>query len=59
MANTYCHDGYCEPTDKKGNTTEISNKVIIGGYALVMIALAAVIWYGVSMGFYIDPASVN
>ena len=59
MANTYCHEEYCETTEKESKNTEISDKVIIGGYALVMIALGAVILYGVSMGFYIDPAYLN
>jgi apolipoprotein N-acyltransferase len=59
MANAYCHDGYCEPTGKKSTNTEISNKALIGGYFLFMVALAALIWYGISIGVYIDPAALN
>jgi hypothetical protein len=57
IANTYCHDGYCEPAGKETNT-EISDKVIIGGCVLFMIALSAIVCYGVSIGIYIDPASL-
>jgi len=59
MANTYCHDGYCDPTSKESTNKEISNKFIIGGYILFVIALSAIVWYGVSIGIYIDPASLN
>jgi len=59
MANTYCHDGYCEPTGKESPNTEISNKVIIGGYVLFVIALTVIVWYGVSIGIYVDPASLT
>jgi hypothetical protein len=59
MANTYCHDEYCEPTAKENTNMEISNKVIIGGYILFMIALSAIIWYGISIGVYVDPASLS
>ena len=30
MANTCCHDEYCEPTDKESTNAESSHKVIIG-----------------------------
>jgi small basic protein len=59
MANTYCHDGYCEPTGKESTNTEISDKVFIGGFILAMIAFTAIVWYGASIGIYIDPASFN
>jgi hypothetical protein len=59
MSNTYCHNGYCEPTDKENINEETSNKIIIGGCILFMIAFTAIVWYGVSIGIYIDPASLN
>lgn len=59
MANTYCHDEYCEPTGSESTKKEISNKVIIGGYILFVIALGAIMWYEASIGIYIDPASLN
>jgi hypothetical protein len=59
MANTYCHNGYCEPTGKESTNTEISKKVLFGGYVLFIIAVAAIVWYGTSMGIYIDPATLN
>jgi len=58
MANIHCDDGYCEPTGKESTNTEISNKVIIGGYILFVIALTAIVLYGVSIGIYVDPASL-
>ena len=58
MANTYCHDGYCEPAGKETNT-ELSDKVVIGGYVLFVIALAALVLYEASLGIYIDPASLS
>ena len=58
MANTYCHDGYSEPTDKESNNVEISNKVIFGGYVLYAIILTAIVWYGASIGFYPDITSL-
>ncbi|AIF51647.1 hypothetical protein [Pelosinus sp. UFO1] len=58
MANTYCHNGYCEPTGKESTNTEISDKVIIGGYILFLIALTAIVWYGSSIGIDLDPASL-
>jgi hypothetical protein len=58
MANTYCHKGYCEPAEESSKM-EISDKVIIGGFVLAMIVFTAILWYGVSMGIYIDPASLN
>ena len=46
MANIYCDDGYCEPTGKESTNTKISDKVVIGGYILFMIALTAMgLWY--------------
>ncbi len=59
MANTHCHNGCCESTGKGNNNTEISNKVLIGGYVLFMIALAAIAWYGTSTGIYIDPVALH
>lgn len=59
MANAYCHNGYCEPTGKKSTNTEISDKVVIGGYILFVIALAALVLYEASLGIYIDPASLS
>ncbi|GMB00877.1 hypothetical protein [Pelosinus sp. IPA-1] len=59
MANTYCHNGYCDPTGKESNDTEISDKVVIGGYILFVIALAALVLYEASLGIYIDPASLS
>ena len=58
MANTYYHNGYCEPTDKESNTM-VSDIVIIGGYVLSMIAFTAIIWYGTSIGIYVDPTSIS
>ena len=56
MANTYCHGEYCEPTGKESLNTDMSDKVIIGGYVLFMIALTTIVWYGISIGIYVDPA---
>ena len=58
MANTYCHDGYCEPIAKGSPNAEVSNKVIIGGYVLFTIALAALVWYEASIGIYIDTSLI-
>jgi len=58
MANTCCHNGYCEPTGTESSNTGISNTVIIGGYVLTMIAFTAIMWYGVSIGIYVDPTTL-
>jgi hypothetical protein len=34
-------------------------KVKIIGYVLSMIALTAIVWYGASIGIYVDPVSLN
>lgn len=57
MANTYSYKGYCETTDKESNM--ISDIVIIGGYILSMIAFTVIVWYGVSIGIYVDPTSIS
>lgn len=59
MANAYCHDDRCESTLKESPDMEISNKVILGGYALLMIVFTAIVWYEVSIGMYLDPAYLN
>jgi hypothetical protein len=59
MANTYCHKGYCEPAEEENSKMEISDKVIIGGFILAMIVFSAILWYGASIGIYVDPASLN
>jgi len=58
MVNTYCHNGYCEPIEESSKM-EFSDKVIIGGFILAMIVFSAILWYGVSIGIYVDPASLN
>ncbi len=61
MANTVCHDGYCEPTlNKENNQTTIfgENTLVIGGYALFAIALGALLWYEASIGIYIDSSLI-
>jgi hypothetical protein len=57
MANAYCHKGYCEPVEESSKT-EISDKVIIGGFVLTMIVFTAILWYGASIGIYVDPMSL-
>ncbi len=59
MANTVCHDGY-EPTLNKGNnqTTIFGENIFIVGYVLFGIAFGALLWYGASIGIYIDSALV-
>ncbi|MBP2658899.1 MAG: hypothetical protein H6Q69_1931 [Firmicutes bacterium] len=58
MANSYCHDGYCE-TRKEDPNESFDKKVVIGGYILFLIALTAIVLYGVSIGIYIDPAALT
>ncbi|AJQ29911.1 hypothetical protein [Pelosinus fermentans] len=59
MANTCCHDGYCETTRKEDPNESFDKKVIIGGYILFLLALTAIVLYGVSIGVYIDPATLT
>ena len=57
MANAICNDEYCESTLNRENdqTTIFGDKtLLIGGYALVAIALGALLWYESSIGIYID-----
>ena len=53
MANTICHDGYCEPALNRKDSSEMAfgfKAMIIGGYVLFAIALGAFSWYGA--GYY-------
>ncbi len=58
MANTVCHNGYCEPTLNREDSfvTSIGDKVIIGGFAFFVITSLALSIYGVLMGYYPDPS---
>ena len=58
MANTYLDNGYCESACEKTHSVEVSDKVLIGAFVFIMVALSALILYGISMGFYIDPTSL-
>jgi len=58
MESTYCQDGCCKQTIKEGPRREISNKVIISGYALYVVALGALIWYEASIGIFIDASLI-
>ncbi len=62
MANTICHDGYCEPVrdenSEDNSQMTFGDKVIIGGVVLVMVAFLAISWYGVSLGLYPDPTLI-
>ena len=58
MDNAYCHDRCCETTSKESSNTEFSHKTIIGCYVLFVIALGALVMYGVSIGVYVDTASL-
>lgn len=57
MANTVCHEGYCESPLTRGNNSKISlgDMAVIGGIVLTMIAFSAVLWYGTAAGFYPTP----
>ncbi len=60
MANTVCHDGYCEPSlnSEVDQTTIFGDKaLIIGLYSLLAIAIGAFLWYEASIGIYIDPTA--
>lgn len=53
MAKTYCHEGYCEPT-QIAESNEDNNIAVIGGYILFVVALTTILWYGASVGIYPD-----
>lgn len=59
MANTYCHGGYCDFTDKEREAdvkaTFADKLFIFGGYALLAAIVTAIVLYGASQGAYIDP----
>ena len=52
MAKTYCHEGYCEPTQIAESNED--NIAVIGGYILFVITLTIILWYGASVGIYPD-----
>ena len=56
MDNTYCHENYCETENKKGEKTDYKSLLILGGYAVFLIAMTACLVYGTLQGYYIDPA---
>jgi hypothetical protein len=62
MANAICNGEYCESTLNRENaqTTILGNEtLLIGGYALLAIALGALLWYEVTIGIYLDPAFLS
>ncbi len=59
MANSYCHDEYCETTRREDTQESSDKKIVIGLYILFLIASTAIVWYGASIGVYIDPAVLN
>lgn len=58
MENTYCQNGYYEPIHKESYKVTTSDKIIISGYIVLLIAITAVVLYQVSIGIYIDPESL-
>ena len=59
MANMNYQDGSREPTRKESPNADINDKIIIGGFVLVAMALTAILYYAASIGIYIDPAAFN
>jgi hypothetical protein len=62
MDNAYCHDGYCDLTLEEGtkhSKLTFNDKLVIGGYVLLWLAVSAFVWYEALHGVYIDPASLN
>ncbi|VBB05343.1 Hypothetical protein LUCI_0550 [Lucifera butyrica] len=59
MANTYCHEKYNEPVEASDQITLSAKALIIGGYVLFVALLGALLWYGASIGIYVDPASLT
>jgi len=60
MTNAICHDGYCEPILNRENSSKMTfgaKVILIGGSALLAVAIAALSWYVASIGIYIDPAA--
>jgi hypothetical protein len=58
MANAYCHKGYSESVEESIKT-QSNDKLLIGGFVLAMIVFTAILWYGASIGIYVDSASLN
>lgn len=54
MANAHCCDGYNELVIKNKEESATAKFLMVGGYIVVMAVLAAVMYYGVSMGYYPD-----
>lgn len=62
MAHTLCNDGYCESIQNReaSSTMTMASKLsIIGGCSLAVIAWTLLLWYEVTIGIYIDPASLS
>lgn len=53
-ATTHSHEEYCESLSNKKNTSSftLTDIAVIGCYALFVIALGALSWYGAVSGFY-------
>ena len=59
MANTICHDGYCEPaiTREENSKMTLGDIAVIGAFGLLIIGVFALTLYGVSLGYYPAPLS--
>lgn len=60
MANTYCHEGYCDLTGKKrvdGEKVTFTEKLLIlGAYGVFVAVISALVLYSAYHGIYLDPA---
>ncbi len=56
MANTICHEGYCESVRGEDTKMTFGNKVAIGSFILGVVAIIGLSLYGISLGYYPDPA---
>lgn len=53
-ANSQCHEEYCEAplTKSTSHSMTFTDIAILGCYALIVLALGAVAWYGTLAGYY-------
>lgn len=53
MANTYCHEGYCNLARKKEENGD--KLLVIGISAAIVLCTTTALFYANSHGIYIDP----
>lgn len=58
MDNAYSQTGYYTQEAERLELSAGNGVLILFAYSLLMLAVGAILWYGVSVGAYPDPAAI-